>query len=69
MLGDVVYQVGSYQEIVELERGSTRVVTCAGGGYSPLYRLEWQDEKGNTQHSPYYTWPEAEANFERRAVE
>lgn len=68
-VGDIVWQAGTYKETVELESGNTRLVDCGGGGYIPVYRLEWRDYRGNAQNTAFHTWPEAEANFERRAEE
>jgi hypothetical protein len=66
MLKEVVYQAGAYAETVELESGNTRLVDCGGGGYTPLYRLEWEED-GYYHHSVFYDWPAAEANFLRRS--
>ncbi len=68
MAGQTVYEVGTYSEIVELESGPVRLVECGGGGYAPLYRLEYQDARGYGQNEAYYDWPAAVANFERRST-
>jgi hypothetical protein len=67
-IGDVVYQVGTYVERVILQSGNTDLVECAGGGYLPLYRLEWRDEGGNYHHSATRDYAVAVANFEQRQV-
>lgn len=67
MLNEIVFTgQDGYVETVELENGNTRLVDCSGGA-GPLFRLEWQE--GDTpQHTAFYSWPEAEANFQRRAA-
>lgn len=67
MVGQVIFTgTDGYQEVIEAESGATRLVECSSLNTFPMYRLEYT-ERGHSQHSTHWTWPEAEANFEYRS--
>lgn len=67
MVGEVIWQSDEYKEIVEAQENGARLVECSSPNVYPMYRLEYT-ERGYPQHSVFYDWPSASANFERRAA-
>lgn len=65
-IGQVVFERGDYQEIVETEQNGVCLVNCCQPG-RPLYRVEWTED-GHFAHQAFHDEEEARAWFEIRAA-
>lgn len=68
MFGRVIYEQGTYQELLLADEENARLVLCVEGASIKLYRIEWTEADGYTFNSAQYTTLDAIAAF-REAVQ
>jgi hypothetical protein len=58
MKGDIVWESGTYTETVIEEENGVQLVDCSGGGYSPLWRIDYQED-GQNNHKATHCFNDA----------
>lgn len=58
----IIFQQGTYLEVVKEEQGLVKLVECSDNGIVQLYRIEWL-AYGNFNHEVKYSYGEAYQRF------